>query len=126
VAVLVTERPSTGIPVVELCLREAITSAHLPTVRDRVGEVLAVNPRVLALDLSECPAIDAAGIAYLVDLHRRMRSTEGRLELRAPAPPIQRLLRLVRLDRILPVLPASHEVESSEALYTTSENGRPV
>ncbi|GAA3392772.1 STAS domain-containing protein [Cryptosporangium minutisporangium] len=123
--VLQTERPEVGIPVVELCLREAITSAQLPTVRERVDEVLAIAPRVLVLDLSQCPAVDAAGIAYLVDLHRRMRRVEGRLELRAPGPRIDRMLRLTHLDRVLPVVPRDHDARPSALSAVLGEESTP-
>lgn len=92
-----------GIPVIELRVAESFTGAGLPSIREAVAEVLAVSPEVVTLDLSDCPAVDAAGIAYLLDLHRRMRRDGGRLELRNPTPRVQRVLQHVRLDRILPV-----------------------
>lgn len=92
-----------GIPVVEFRVAEPFTGAGLPSIRGAVAEVLALEPTVLTLDLSDCPSVDAAGIAYLLDLHRRLRREGGRLELRDPTPRVRRVLLHVRLDRILPV-----------------------
>jgi len=91
------------IPRVELRVAESFTGAGLPSIREAVAEVLAVRPTVVTLDLSASPTVDAAGIAYLLDLHRRMRRGGGRLELRNPTPRVERVLQHTRLDRILPV-----------------------
>ncbi|GAA0243251.1 STAS domain-containing protein [Cryptosporangium japonicum] len=92
-----------GIPVIELRVAESFTGVGLSSIRESVAEVLALEPSVLTLDLRDCPSVDAAGIAYLLDLHRRMRRDGNRLELQHPTPRVRRVLQHVRLDRILPV-----------------------
>ncbi|WP_170323612.1 STAS domain-containing protein [Cryptosporangium phraense] len=99
------------IPIVSVRVVEAFTAAQLPLIRAAVEEVLAVSPRVVVLELDECPAIDAAGVAYVVDLHRRLRRDERRLEVHHPTERVRRVLTHLRLDRILPVRPAASSLD---------------
>jgi anti-anti-sigma factor len=72
-----------------------------------LAEALQVRPIQLVVDLSACPAIDAAGIAVLLETHRRMRRDGGYLTVRAPAEHLRRNMRLAHTDRVLTITPPS-------------------
>jgi anti-anti-sigma regulatory factor len=56
--------------------------------------------------LSDCEAVDAVALDVLLDAHRRMWSSGGRLTLRAPSPRLQRTMALARVDQVLHVTSA--------------------
>jgi anti-anti-sigma factor len=98
-----------GIPIVQLRISGTLDAPALPQVEHAVEEVLAVNPRVLLLDLTDCAHIDAAGIDLLLQVHRRMRRNRGRLTVQAPSSQAQRLLRIACVDHVLDVRAADTE-----------------
>ena len=98
-----------AIPIVQLRVSGTLDAPALPQIQYAVEEVLAVNPRVLLLDLADCAHIDAAGIDLLLQVHRRMRRHRGRLTVQAPGSQTQRLLRIARVDHVLDVRAADAE-----------------
>jgi anti-anti-sigma factor len=95
------------VPKLEVIVTEPVNAASLPQLTATLAEALEVRPIQLVVDLSACPAIDAAGIAVLLDTHRRIRRDGGYLTVRAPAAHVRRNLRLAHTDRVLDVTPMS-------------------
>lgn len=95
------------IPIVEVMVTESLDARSVPWLMARLSEVLRVHPVQLVVDLESCPAIDAAGIAVLLEAHRKVRRDGGYLTLRAPSERLRRNLRLAHTDRVLNVLPSS-------------------
>lgn len=93
------------IPTVEVVVSEPLDSQSLPRLTATLAEALRVHPVQLVVDLSACPFMDAAGIAVLLEAHRRVRREGGYLTLRAPSERLRRNLRLARTDQVLHVTP---------------------
>lgn len=94
-----------AVDVVEVTVAGELDAAAVPGVRTMLYEALAGQPGVIVVDLATCPVIDAAGIALLLDVHRRAWMADGRLFLRSPTPQVQRVLEIARVAHILPVAP---------------------
>ncbi|WFE53214.1 STAS domain-containing protein [Micromonospora sp. WMMD1155] len=73
----------------------------LPAAGAVFDRVLALQPRRIVIDLSQCRHIDAAAIGLLLEVHRRLARADGILAVRDPNPRIARILRDARLDRVL-------------------------
>lgn len=97
-------QPST-VPLVEVVVSEALDADTTPWLTARLAEALRLRPQQLVVDLSACPSIDAAGIAVLLETHRRIRREGGYLTLRGPSDRLRRNLRLAHTDHVLPVEP---------------------
>jgi anti-anti-sigma factor len=67
------------------------------------AEAAARRPRRLVLDLRHSQRIDAAAIELLLQLHRRLLGSGGRLVLRAPGERVRRTLILARVEQVLDV-----------------------
>lgn len=91
------------IPVVEIVVSEPLDARSLPGLTATLAEVLRVHPIRLVVDLSDCPFMDAAGIAVLLEAHRRVRRDGGYLTLRGPSERLMRNLRLAHTDRVLDI-----------------------
>ena len=101
-------RPHTDrIPKLEVVVTEPLNAACVPQLAATLAEALRVRPIQLVVDLSACPALDAAGIAVLLETHRRIRRDGGYLTVRAPAEHLRRNLRLAHTDRVLNVIPSA-------------------
>lgn len=92
------------IPIVEVVVSEALNTASVPQLTATLAEVLRLHPVQLVVDLADCPAIDAAAIAVLLEAHRRVRRDGGYLTLRGPSERLRRNLRLARTDHVLHVV----------------------
>lgn len=95
---------SDRIPVVEVLVTDTLDAQSAPQLTATLAEVLRIHPVQLVVDLSACPAIDAAGIAVLLEVHRRVRRDGGYLTLRAPSDRLRRNLHLARTDHVLHVM----------------------
>jgi len=93
------------IPVVEVVVTETVDVNSAPRLTATLGEALRIRPDQLIIDLEACPSIDAAGIAVLLDAHRKVRRDGGYLTLRAPSDRLRRNLRLARTDHVLHIIP---------------------
>lgn len=91
--------------VVEVIVAGELDAATVPAMRTELYEALAGQPGAIVVDLATCSVIDAAGIALLLDVHRRAWITDGRLFLRSPTPQVQRILEIARVAHILSVAP---------------------
>jgi len=77
----------------------------LPGARAHLDRVLSLGPKHVVIDLAGCPFLDAAAIAFLLEVHRQLWRTDGRLSLRSPSPRVRRILRTARVDGVLDVVP---------------------
>ncbi|WP_213001304.1 STAS domain-containing protein [Winogradskya consettensis] len=82
---------------------EALDGAAVERWRSRLAEAAALRPARLVVDLRRSPRIDAAAIVVLLQLHRDMMRTDGRLTLRGPVDRVRRMLGLARVDHVLEV-----------------------
>ncbi|MBS3734087.1 MAG: STAS domain-containing protein [Phycisphaerae bacterium] len=72
-------------------------------------------PRVI-LDLNNVSYINSAGLGAIFALRKRLVASDGRLVLARPAPAIQRLLRTVNVDKLIPV---ADDLDHARQLLTT-------
>ena len=68
-------------------------------------DALTMHPEQLVLDLASCPFIDATAIGMLLDIHRRVWTSGGRLTLRAPSPRVRRTLQIAHVNHVLRMVP---------------------
>lgn len=65
--------------------------------RVELDELVATRPARLAVDLADCPFVDAGALAVLLDVHRRVSRAGGVLTLQGCVPRVLRLLSLTGL-----------------------------
>lgn len=68
-----------------------------PTLRHRLHEAIAECPDALVVDLGGLVFLDSTGISVLVDGLKQTERKGGRFLLRAPTPPIRRVLEITGL-----------------------------
>jgi anti-sigma B factor antagonist len=73
---------------------------------------LLVDDRVV-LDLSETTFIDSAGLGALIGGVRRFREKGGQVVVSSCRPRVERLLRIVGFDRVVPLLPGLEEARAT-------------
>ncbi|MEV4141801.1 STAS domain-containing protein [Dactylosporangium sp. NPDC049742] len=95
----------TGTPLVEIVVTEELDAASEPRVRALLEDALTMHPEQLVLDLSGCPFIDATAIGMLLDVHRQVWTSGGRLTLRAPSPRVRRTLQIAHVNHVLRMVP---------------------
>jgi len=64
------------------------------------------------VDLSEVPYLDSTGLAFVVELHKLLKSRGGQLALASPNQRVNEVLGLTRISDIVPVF---DNLESAEA-----------
>jgi anti-anti-sigma factor len=88
-----------------------VTGAFEGAAADRWGRLIAdavgLRPQRLTVDMRDSPTVDAAAIAILLQAHRAMVHTGGRLVLRGPVDRVRRMLQVARVDEVF-------EVETAE------------
>jgi anti-anti-sigma factor len=86
------------------CVEGEIDSANAGELRDALSRRLTNSGPGLILDLSEATYLDSAGIEFLFDLARRLRTHSQRLRLVVPAnAPMRRVLDLCGIEQVTPV-----------------------
>jgi anti-anti-sigma factor len=70
------------VPLVKVVVTEALDAANVPVLRDLLDEALALRPARLVVEVGECSTIDSAAVAVLLDAHREIARSGGRLALR--------------------------------------------
>lgn len=99
-----------GVGVVRLAGRFVTGSdAELLSVKDQLQNAGIVKA---ILDLREVPYIDSTGLAFVVDLHKNMRSRQGQVVLANANARVREILALTRLDEVIAVCA---DEESAEA-----------
>jgi anti-anti-sigma factor len=87
-------RPTTT-PVVEVV--GALDGTAVARVREHLEAAQSEQPERLVVDLSQCPFVDAAALAMLLECHRRACRHGGVLSLAGCSPRVLRLLSLTGL-----------------------------
>jgi anti-anti-sigma factor len=119
-----------------MCVEHRLADAVCLSVRGEVDlanvaslsaslQTVAENAKSLVVDLSALQYIDSAGIVALLQAHSSITRSGGRLALAAPSLAIQRILRIINVDQVLPVYSTvSAAVDSFRAADTTSNEGQ--
>ncbi|WP_327004116.1 STAS domain-containing protein [Dactylosporangium sp. NBC_01737] len=94
-----------GTPLVEIMVTEELDAGSEPRVRALLEDALTMHPEQLIIDLSGCPFIDATAIGMLLDIHRQVWTSGGRLTLRAPSPRVRRTLQIAHVNHVLRMVP---------------------
>lgn len=94
-----------GTPLVEIMVTEELDAGSEPRVRALLEDALTLHPEQLIIDLADCPFIDATAIGMLLDIHRRVWTSGGRLTLRAPSPRVRRTLQIAHVNHVLRMVP---------------------
>ena len=79
--------PESAVPHVRVDITDELDLAGLPEVAHVMDRILALRPRELTIDLAGCRHVDAAAVALLLDVHRRLARQGGLLTLSSPTPP---------------------------------------
>ncbi|MDG6109960.1 STAS domain-containing protein [Dactylosporangium aurantiacum] len=94
-----------GTPLVEIMVTEELDAGSEPRVRALLEDALTLHPEQLIIDLAGCPFIDATAIGMLLDIHRQVWTSGGRLTLRAPSPRVRRTLQIAHVNHVLRMVP---------------------
>jgi anti-anti-sigma factor len=89
------------LPLVEIRVTGPLDAAALARMQPLIADAVALRPNHLIVDLSECDAVDAAGVGLLVDAHRIVWSDGGRMSLQGVSPRVHRILEIARVDGVL-------------------------
>jgi anti-anti-sigma factor len=84
------------------------------------------SSRHILLDMTEAAYIDSCAVGWLIECQRELETGGGRMALFGLQPRVQRLLRILRLDAVLPLAgsePAARQV-LAEALARPSDKHR--
>jgi anti-anti-sigma factor len=93
--------PDHAIPETTVVVSGAMEGSAVDRWRRLITDAMALQPARLVIDLRDSPRIDAAAIVLLLQVHRTMVCADGQLVLRAPVPPVRRMLQLARIDHVL-------------------------
>jgi anti-sigma B factor antagonist len=80
-----TDQPACRTPVFEVAVREDLDAWSTERIHYALREALAVRPQLLVIDLTDCPSIDEAGVALVLDVHRRASRIGVTVALRSPS-----------------------------------------
>ncbi len=83
-----------------------VDGASTSAVRADLNAAVVRGTGDVVVDLTGVEWVDAAGLAMLVAVHRRLRRQRRRLVLRGCHPAVRRALALTRLNRILELEPS--------------------
>jgi anti-anti-sigma factor len=89
------------LPLVEIRVTGPLDAAEVTRMQPLMADAVALRPNHLVVDLSECDAVDAASIGFLVDAHRAVWRDGGRMSLHGVSPRVHRILEIARVDRVL-------------------------
>ncbi|MCZ7437844.1 STAS domain-containing protein [Micromonospora sp. WMMC241] len=96
--------PDSTVPHVRVEITDELDLDGLPEVAHVLDQVLALRPREVTIDLAGCRHVDAAAIALLLDVHRRLSRRDGTLTLSNPHPRIRRILDTAGVGATVPVV----------------------
>lgn len=92
-----------------------LTALEAGEMKRQLTEILAGEPCVLALDLSQVKYMDSAGLGVLTSAAYRARERGGEVRLHQPQPRVYAVLRTTRLDKIFDILDTPpHEDDRSQ------------
>jgi anti-anti-sigma factor len=90
-------------PLVEVVIGEQLDAGTAGRLRRLLAEALELRPERLVIDLRDCPFVDATAVNVLLDTHRELWRTGGRLTLRSPSPRLRRLLELTHVSDVFDI-----------------------
>lgn len=73
--------------------------------REKLLALVAQEPSVMAVDLSETEFISSLGLGAIITAHLKSRHHNGQIRLVAPRPDVQKLLETTRLTKLFAVYP---------------------
>jgi anti-anti-sigma factor len=99
------EEPDADSPTGELTIvvPEALEARAVDRWGRLIRDTAARRPHRLVLDLRGVARIDETALVMLLQVHRGVIRTDGRLILRGPTPAVRRMLALGRIDRVLEI-----------------------
>jgi anti-sigma B factor antagonist len=68
--------------------------------KDRLGEVIAVDPPAVVLDLTHVTLLDSSALGVLLGAMKALRRRGRRLRLVAPGTEVRRIFEVTLLDRV--------------------------
>jgi anti-anti-sigma factor len=85
--------------------------ATIPATKRQLAAVLDVDPahRAVIVDFDIDAFVSAQGLRLLLDLNRRLRSSNGRLLLCGPPPGLRRMIEVLNLGHEIELLATVHE-----------------
>ncbi len=89
-----------GAPLVEILVTEPLDAAAASRLGRLLADAMTLHPGQLVVDLSDCPFVGAVALDVLLDTHRQLWRTGGRLVLRSPSPRLRRILEVARVDQV--------------------------
>lgn len=95
-----TARP---LPVIQIDVCDVLDASTLMRFSEQLDEAVSLDPEVLVVDLSRCPYMDAQAIRVLMDAHRTIWVSGGRLTLRGVSADTLRLLSVAGLADVFAV-----------------------
>jgi anti-anti-sigma factor len=93
-------------PVVEIYVTEPLDTAAGVRLRGLLADAVNLRPEHLVVDVSACPFVGAVAVEALLDAHRHLWSTGGRLTLRSPSDRLRRILDAARVGHVVHISPA--------------------
>ena len=97
--------PASRASLVEVTITQEIHAQGAARVHALLDDALARQPDQLVVDVAECPFVDAATLAVLLDAHRRAWRAGVKLTLHRPSPRLYRILQLARVDHVFHITP---------------------
>jgi anti-sigma B factor antagonist len=92
------EQPSPDVAIVTVVGDADLHSA--PELRDRLTDLMDEGVSHLVLDLSETTFVDSMTLGVLLGCVKRLRATEGTVEIVVPRDDIRRIFEITMLDRV--------------------------
>jgi anti-anti-sigma factor len=99
----VSSHPIPRIPVPVVRAPREVTGRVLPEFSDATSPAIAGDGPGLVVDLTDVTFISSNGLGELVRIGMNLRERGGRIALAGPNKTIQKLLRMVGLDSVLPI-----------------------
>lgn len=92
-----------AIPEAVVVVTGAFEGAAVARWGELIAEAVTLGVQRLVVDLHRSTGLDAGGIVVLLDAHRDMVRSGGRLTLRNPSGRVRRVLRLARVERVFDI-----------------------
>ena len=87
-------------PTVVVPVHGPLDCSSVARVREVLDQAVSRRPPQLVVDLTDCPFVDAAALALLLETHRRLARRGSVLTLQGCSPRVLRLLSLTGLRRV--------------------------
>jgi anti-anti-sigma factor len=94
---------------VELFCDEQLDQTTLPLLRAKLDEAMTLQPRQLVVNLSACRYLNAQAVLVLLEAHRALWQSGGRLLLRGCSTDNMRLLELAGVRQVFEFEDDAHE-----------------